>query len=134
MEIRLAKTMDFETLAAHDRHIAPQELRRSLDAGRVLVVYDEGTFVGWLRWNLFWDSIPFMNMLYLLDGCRRQGIGRQLVGEWERRMAQEGYTYLMTSTQSDEQAQHFYRKMGYNEIGAMVPLGEPLEILFGKKV
>jgi len=31
--------------------------------GRILIAEDNGNPIGWLRWGLFWDEIPFMNML-----------------------------------------------------------------------
>lgn len=38
----------------------------------------------------------------------------------------------MTSTQSDETAQHFYRKLGYVDAGALLLQDEPLEIILTK--
>ena len=43
------------------------------------MVAAEGRNLGWLRWNLFWDEIPFMNMLYVLEHSRGVGLGRALV-------------------------------------------------------
>lgn len=40
----------------------------------------------------------------------------------------------MTSTQSDETAQHFYRKLGYVESGSLLFENEPLEIIFRKSL
>ena len=34
----------------------------------------------------------------------------------------------------NEDAQHFYRKMGYKEIGGFTYLEEPLEIIFHKRI
>jgi len=31
-----------------------------------------------------------------------------------------GYVAVMTSTNSDEQAQHFYRKLGYKDCGCLI--------------
>jgi ribosomal protein S18 acetylase RimI-like enzyme len=49
-------------------------------------------------------------------------------------MKWKGYKNVMTSTQSDEEAQHFYRKLGYTEIGGFKYLGDPLEIIFYKDI
>jgi len=55
---------------------------------------------------------------------------------WEKEMHKSGYKMLMTSTQVDEQAQHFYRKLGYQDAGGLlitVPeYQQPLEIIFIK--
>jgi ribosomal protein S18 acetylase RimI-like enzyme len=37
---------------------------------------------------------------------------------WEADMRRRGYDLVMTSTQSDEEAQHFYRKLGYRDCGS----------------
>ncbi|HOQ15965.1 MAG TPA: GNAT family N-acetyltransferase [Defluviitaleaceae bacterium] len=73
-----------------------------------------------------------MNMLYIIDGYRGKGIGKKLVSYWEEKMRQEGYHYLMTSTLANEEAQHFYRKLGYKDIGGFLMPNEPLEIMLIK--
>ena len=53
-------------------------------------------------------------------------------------MQQLGYKMLMTSTQVDENAQHFYRKLGYQDAGGLllsVPdYQQPMELFFIKEV
>ena len=75
--IRTAGESDLYFLEAHDRHIDAQELARVVRLGRVLIATDEeGAPVGWLRWGLFWDNTPFMNLLFVLPQARGQGIAR----------------------------------------------------------
>ena len=93
-----------------------------------------GQYAGWLRWNLFWDNTPFMNMLFVLENCRQKGIGRALVENWEKECLSAGYSLVLTSTQSDEGAQHFYRHVGYKECGSLILPGEVLEIIFCKQL
>jgi hypothetical protein len=38
----------------------------------------------------------------------------------------------MTSTASDEYAQHFYQKLGYTTIGGFTPFGDPYVLIFSK--
>ena len=35
-------------------------------------------------------------------------------------MKSQGYCMVLTSTQVDEEAQHFYRKLGYKDCGGLV--------------
>lgn len=86
-----------------------------IQRGRILVAEDSGKPIGWLRWGLFWDEIPFMNMLTVLSSNRGQGIGRALVTDWEKRMSRAGHSQVLTSTLADESAQNFYRAMGYTD-------------------
>ena len=132
--IRYADMRDFEVLKEYDRHISERELKNVLTAKRVLVNYEGDKFIGWLRFGLFWDSIPFMNMLYILEEHRGQGRGTELAAFWEAEMSRAGYGRVMTSTQSDERAQFFYRKLGYCECGALLLPKEPLEMIFIKEL
>jgi len=132
--IRYANERDFDILREYDKHIEASELNKSIAAKRVLIMHDNDNFIGWLRYNLFWDNIPFMNMLYFLDSYRRKGYGTQLVDFWEREMLNNQYKIVMTSTLSNEQAQFFYRKNGYIDCGSLLFPNEPLEIILFKSL
>jgi len=75
-----------------------------------------------------------MNMIYILENYQKKGIGKILTLHWENEMKQKGYENVLTSTLSNEEAQHFYRKMGYKEIGGFTYLDEPQEIIFHKRI
>jgi ribosomal protein S18 acetylase RimI-like enzyme len=49
-------------------------------------------------------------------------------------MRQRGFTLVMTSTLSNERAQHFYRRLGYIDAGCLLLENEPLEIIMAKKL
>lgn len=134
MEIRYAETSDIEMISEYDGHISEDELKNAIAMKRIILLFIDGEFEGWLRFNLFWDNIPFMNMLYISEEQRGKGYGRKLVEFWEQEMAKQGYRFVLTSTQSDEEAQFFYRKLGYSDRGALVLPKEPLEIIFYKKM
>ena len=99
---------------------------------------DEGKIVGVLRYNLFWDNTPFCTLLFIDEKYRGQGLGRLLMGHWESDMKSQGYGMLMTSTQVDEEAQHFYRKLGYKDCGGFVVdvpgYEQPMEMIMIKAV
>ncbi len=132
--IKYANMQNFNDLKEYDRHISESELKSLIAAKRVIIMQNDGMFIGWLRFGLFWDNIPFMNMLYILDGFRGKGFGRELVEFWERKMSMAGYNRVLTSTQSDEQAQFFYRKLGYTDCGALILPPDPLEIFLVKNL
>lgn len=132
--IRYANENDFELLHAHDWHIEASELEKSIQAKRVLILLDDDRFIGWLRYNLFWDQIPFMNMLYILEEHRGKGYGKQLVDFWEQEMRREQHIMVLTSTLSNERAQFFYRRNGYVDCGSLLLPKEPLEIILLKNL
>lgn len=132
--IRHAERKDFELLKRYEHGIREQELKNSIEAGRILVMFQGEDLAGWLRYNLFWDNMPFMNMLYFLEGYRGKGYGGELVGVWEDEMSEKGYDMVLTSTLSNEPAQSFYRKNGYVDCGSLLLPGEALEIIFLKRL
>ena len=134
MEIRYAGPGDIEMVSEYDMHVSREELKNAAAMKRIILLFIDGEYAGWLRFNLFWDNIPFMNLLYIFEEHRGKGYGRELVGFWEHEMAGQGFKFVMTSTQSDEEAQFFYRKLGYTDRGALVLPNEPLEIFFYKKL
>jgi GNAT superfamily N-acetyltransferase len=131
---RIAESADLPFLLVHDRHVAPAELSDVVARGRLLLVEETGepTPVGWLRWGLFWDQVPFMNLLYVAEAHRGRGLGRLLVADWERLCGRAGHRMVLTSTLADENAHPFYRHLGYLDAGALQLPGEAPELLFRK--
>ncbi len=132
--IRFAELADMAMLQSRDCHIKKTILEKAITDKQVFILFSDGDFAGWLRWNLFWDEIPFMNMLYLLPEYRGLGLGTQLVSFWEHEMAGLGYDKVMTSSQANECAQHFYRKLGYQDAGGFFPFCNVFEIIFTKEL
>jgi len=132
--IRYAENKDYQWLKEHDIYISDEVLKFKIDLKEIYVVQADNKLIGWLRYNLFWDSIPFMNMIFFQEKYRGKGIGKKLAGYWEKEMKEKGYKNVLTSTLSNEEAQHFYRKIGYKEIGGFNYLDAPLEIMFHKKI
>ncbi|MFR2838083.1 MAG: GNAT family N-acetyltransferase [Zhenhengia sp.] len=134
MTIRIANKSDLSILVHYDKHISADELVYSMMRERILIIEENNHLIGWLRYNLFWDNTPFMNMLYILEDYRGKRYGKVLTLFWEEKMKCLGYELVMTSTLSNEGAQHFYRKLGYRDAGSLLLPQEPLEIIFIKSI
>lgn len=131
---RLAAADDLEVLAFLDPHPRVETLGAVIEAGRLLVAEGDEGILGWLRWGLFWGEVPFMNMLFVLDSARAHGHGSTLVEEWEARARTDGHDAVLTSTRSDEPAQHFYRRRGYTDAGVLLLPDEPAELILRKEL
>ena len=134
MEIKIAKFEDIEIIGLVDKHISKDELKNSIKLKRVYILEEKDEFIGWLRYSLFWDNTPFMNMIYILEGYRGQGFGRLAVEFWEKEIKSLGYKTILTSTASNEYAQHFYNKLGYKTIGGFTLREDPFEIILSKNI
>ena len=132
--IRFASIEDLDALSELDGHISKTELFDSIERRRVIVAAKDERLLGWLRYGLFWDNLPFMNMLYVIDGERGNGLGTALCDFWEKEIKQLGYSLVLTSTQADERGQFFYRKRGYRDCGSLILPNEVTEIIMYKRL
>ncbi len=135
INICYASDKDINYIVKTDSHLKTVEIKEKVRRKEIIIVRNEkGAPIGLLRFNLFWDEIPFMNLIIINSRYRRKGIGKKLVEFWEKEMRNKGYKKTMTSTLSNEQAQHFYRKLGYRDAGSLLLDKEPSEIIFVKDI
>ncbi|MGO4494983.1 GNAT family N-acetyltransferase [Paenibacillus sp. 2RAB27] len=135
MEIAIATNSDYGYLKERDHHILQSLLLHKIKRNEIYILRDENeNNIGWMRYGYFWDNTPFMNMIWVDEQNRGQGIGKQVVLYWEEKMKHMGFKLVMTSTLANEEAQHFYRKLGYRDSGCLLLENEPLEIILTKKI
>ena len=119
-----------------DEHMRESEFYLKIRDKRGYIISDNEKPIGIMRYNLFWDNTPFLTMLHFQEASRGKGFGKQAMLFWENEMRMLGYTMVMTSTQVNEQAQHFYRKLGYKDRGGVIldgtPFAQPQEIIMLK--
>ena len=138
IEIRYVHLDDKEFWFSLDKHLSEQEFNNKVRDNRGYVLLDDNKPVGLLRYNLFWDNTPFCNLIYINNECQGKGFGQLLIEYWENDMKSQGYGMLLTSTQVDESAQHFYRKLGYKDCGGFVidikGYEQPMELFLVKSI
>ena len=110
IKIRYVEASDKEFWYSLDKHLPETEFENKVYTKRGYVLSLNNKPVGLLRYNLFWDSVPFCTMIFIDCQYQGKGYGKQLIQYWENDMKRRGYEMLLTSTQVDEKAQHFYRK------------------------
>ncbi len=115
--IRYIEEQDRTAWNLLDRHLPDNGFEEKVRTKQGYVYVKDGEIIGVLRYNLFWDNTPFCTLLFVDRKYRGQGYGWQLMEHWEQEMRSKGYGMVMTSTQVDENAQYFYRKLGYKDAG-----------------
>ncbi|MGN0640752.1 MAG: GNAT family N-acetyltransferase [Oscillospiraceae bacterium] len=137
-EIRYVLPCDKEFWYSLDSHIPEREFENKILNKQGYVLLEDNKAVGLLRYNLFWDNTPFCTMLFIDEKYRGNGFGRRLMEYWENDMKRQGFGMLLTSTQVDENAQHFYRKLGYKDCGGLVidipQYAQPMELFMIKAI
>lgn len=85
---------------------------------------ETGRIVGGLILQSWWKE-SYIELLWLSDRARRQGLGSELIAEAERRARRRGSKLLHLNTYSF-QAPRFYEKLGFRCFGRMSgsPKGE----------
>ena len=135
MTIETAMPEELSQILPYDRHIPQNLLAQCVDAGHMLVLKNEDQILGILRWGLCWQTVPFLDLIFLDEALRGKGCGTRMMAHWEARMSKEGYAHVMTSTQEDESAWQFYEKLGYRKIGTFLPPDqEAPELMYCKKI
>ena len=137
-EIRYAEEKDRDFWFRLDGYLAESEFIQKVARRQGYVLEVDGVPAGLLRYNLFWDNTPFCTMLFVDWPCQNKGYGRLLMEHWERDMKEQGHGMLLTSTQVDEDAQHFYRRLGYRDCGGLVMdvpgYEQPMELFLVKAI
>ncbi|RXZ80390.1 N-acetyltransferase [Paenibacillaceae bacterium] len=135
MEIELATVSDYPYILDRDKHLLERLILPKINANEIYILRNqESANIGWMRYGYFWDNTPFMNMLWIDEAYRSRGLGKQVVLFWENEMYKKGSKLVMTSTLANEEAQHFYRKLGYKDAGCLLLENEPLEIILTKAI
>ncbi len=138
LKIRYLTASDKEFWYRLDKHLPEEEFENKVRTKRGYILLLDEKPIGLLRYNLFWDNTPFCTMLFVDQKYQRKGYGKHLMEYWENDMKMQGYKMLLTSTQVDEEAQHFYRKLGYKDCGGFVidvpEYAQPIEMFFLKSI
>ena len=136
--IRYVELQDRKVWYKLDRHLPESRFEEKVKSRQGYVLFKDTQLVGILRYNLFWDNIPFCTMIFIDNRFRGMGYGKQLMDYWEQDMKSQGYGMLMTSTQVNEDAQHFYRILGYKDSGGFVidipGYEQPMEMIMIKAI
>lgn len=138
IEIRYMKTSDRQFWYKLDKHLPAAEYENKVQTKRGYILLSDNEPAGLLRYNLFWDNTPFCTMLYIDEHYQSRGYGKQLLEYWENDMKLQGYGMVLTSTQVDETAQHFYRRAGYRDCGGLIldisACTQPMEMFLVKEL
>lgn len=138
VSIKKACAADRDFWLSVDWHIGEAVFLRKCREETAYLIIAEEEPVGVLRYSLFWDAIPFLDLILLPEEKRGMGIGKTAMVLWEKEMRQAGYDTVLLSTQADETAQHFYRKLGFTDCGCLLLSDgahkQPTELFFKKEL
>ncbi|MCY3776489.1 MAG: GNAT family N-acetyltransferase [Candidatus Aminicenantes bacterium] len=109
-------------------------LEAQIRGSRIRIIQAGGKPVGFLKTHVIWESLPFIELIVIRESERGHGYGTRAVREWERQMADLGFDLVVMSTQAAATAQHFWRKLGYRDCGALTIRDQPAEIFMQRRL
>lgn len=132
--LRAATEQDFAFLRAISTGPDDETVRAQIRDGRLRIIESAGQPVGFLKFYVLWEILPFIEVLMVREDRRRCGIGREAVRAWEREMAARSFRRTLISTQADETAQEFWRRIGYRDCGSLTLPGKPAELFMFREI
>lgn len=138
IEVRYVQINDQDFWYRYDKHLPEQEFENKVKDKKGYILLEDYQSIGLLRYNLFWDNIPFCTMIYIDQNFQKKDYGTKLIKHWEAEMRSKGYGMVLTSTQVDENAQYFYRKLGYQDCDGLIinieRYKQPMELFLSKNI
>ena len=128
IDVRYATEKDYNWLCLRDsRYVDTSWIKRCLDHQEYIIAVDEagkiepkGTALGYIRFSLFWGKIPYLDMIRVIEGHQRRGIGHAMFQFWQNEMKHKNHKILMTSSLQDElEPQTWHWKNGFRESGKL---------------
>lgn len=128
-EIRIAELADLSELSVMDHLLDSERVQEKIRRREILVCHEGERVIAFLRYSWFWDLLPFINLIWVEEEFRRERLGSLLIEKLAEETQEKNYKMILTSTQSNEDAQNFYRRIGFVDSGGLTIKGEPLELL-----
>lgn len=132
--LRAAKETDFDFLRGFPNGPGDEQIRGQIRCGRLRIIESASTPVGFIKFVVLWETLPFIEVLVIREDYRGQGLGREAVRRWEKEMATLSFNRTLISTQADETAQEFWRRIGYSECGSLSLPGKPIELFMFRDI
>ena len=138
IDIKYGEKTDFGWLKSVDIHVEDDDwIKRCLQNQEYLIACRNNNYLGFLRYSLFWGSIPYMDMIRINEDVQKSGIGTKLISFWEQEMKRKSAKMCMTSSQIDEpEPMTWHLRNGYRPSGQIDfwPTGDPSEIFMIKEL
>jgi N-acetylglutamate synthase-like GNAT family acetyltransferase len=132
LQIRFAEERDWDQLVHADWFSDHEKLHEKIARQEIIVCDEPGQITGLLRYSWFWGYLPFIDLIWVEEGFRREGRATCLLARLEEVTNEKNHNMIFTSTQSNENGQLFFRKTGFIDSGGFVIRGEPFELFMIK--
>ena len=133
--VRFAGPEDLEWCVVEDGQVTEQVIRHKIANDEIIVAEIDGQLIGYIRLEFLWSIKPYIGLVFIEEGYRREGIGRKMLRFLEDHLKKYGYEELYSSSDvSEPEPQAWHRANGFVECGIIngINEGDIGEIFFRK--
>ena len=133
---------DIESIIAVNKKFSPDHeydhprsfIKESIEHKRILVSKKNDQITGYLLYQILWGNTPFLALIKILPDFQAQGLGSDLIKNFEIKIKADGFKKYISSTEkSNKAAQAFHMKNNFKNIGHLNMIyGE--ELFYSKKI
>ena len=132
-ELTVATEADIQDIYAFDNEFLHERLAECIKENRVFVLRSRGGIFGVMRYNLFLESLPCLDVLILDSAYIKKGYVQKMMDYWEFRMRELGYGYVMITMFADQVEVYGPEMFSYQKMGDFsLPLMDENVIAFTK--
>jgi ribosomal protein S18 acetylase RimI-like enzyme len=118
MPVRLAHPNDIPALQRLDPWPKEPIWQQKIAHGEVIVLEVGGNVVGLARYAVLWTTVPFLGLIEIEEGYRKQGHSRAMLTFLTEHLRAQGYIALLSSSQTNEpEPQAWHLHMGFTSNG-----------------
>ena len=114
--IRMARESDFRFLRGFSGDPPDEQLAKQIQDGRLRIVESEAGQLGFIKFYVLWEILPFMEVIIIREELRRRGFGRQAVRAWDGELLAGGF------------------RSGYRDCGSLELPGRPIELFMYRAI
>lgn len=124
VSVRYGEESDFDWLCSRDtQYVSEDWIRRCLGHKEYIIATDGNApdrYLGYIRFSMFWGVVPYLDMIRVIEGEQRRGVGSAMFSFWQDEMIKRGSDILMTSSLRDElEPQAWHWRNGFRESGKL---------------
>ena len=128
--IRFAVAADAEFLSRHV-YVSEEVISRKIALDEYIVAASADQLVGFLQLEYLWSLVPYIGLIRVLPGYRRQGLGTAMLNFVERFLYEREFRSLYSSSQADEpDPQAWHRRVGFEECGVITGINDGVDEVF----
>lgn len=125
VEIKYATKDDLDVCHVFDKYNTNEVLLEKIQRDMVILAWLDKSCAGYLRWDWFWNRLPYLSLIQVNAQERNKGVGFKLINNWQQTLKEQNFDFILSSSQKNEpSAINWHLRQGFQQIGQLSSLNE----------